>query len=140
MLVSLISRIVLSVALCLCAVMWLLWGFVPLSVLSRSLLTVLALMAGMAWAFRHRQTEGAAVPDDEFAGIDVHGPVILVCGDGVETMFAGQLLRRTSTGCWLLTGESGTLSAQVTRLLRHSPALAGQLSVVYCCQPDGQED
>ncbi|MDU3301863.1 MAG: hypothetical protein E7E83_10595, partial [Enterobacter ludwigii] len=134
------SRAARSVVLCFCAAMWLLWGFVPFSVLTRSLLTVLALMAGMACAFRHRQTEGAAVPDDELAGIDVHGPVVLVCGDGVEAMFAGQLLRRTSTGCWLLTGESGALSAQVTRLLRHSPALAGQLSVVYCCQPDGQED
>ncbi|EKS6645455.1 OmpA family protein [Enterobacter hormaechei] len=138
--VLLISRMALSAALCFCSAMWLLWGFVPLSVLSRSLLTVLTMMAGMGWAFRHRQTAEAAVPDDEFAGIDVHGPVVLVCGDGVEAMFAGQSLRRTSTGCWLLAGAPGTLSAQVSRLLRHSPALAGRLSVVYCCQPDGQED
>ncbi|MGJ3448872.1 OmpA family protein, partial [Enterobacter sp. PTB] len=116
------------------------WGFVPLSVLSRCLLTVLALMVGMGWAFRHRRAQGTAVPDDEFAGIDVHGPVVLVCGDGVEAMFAGQSLRRTSGGCWLLCGEPGALSAQVTRLLRHLPALAGQLSVVYCCKPDSQED
>jgi len=140
MLVSLISRIVLSVALCLCAVMWLLWGFVPLSVLSCSLLTVLVLMVGMGWAFLHRRASGPMVPDDEFAGIDVHGPVVLVCGDGAEAMFAGQSLRRTSSGCWLLCGDPGALSARVSRLLRHSPALAGRLSVVYCSQPDGQED
>ncbi|WP_149330622.1 OmpA family protein [Citrobacter braakii] len=138
--VSLISRMALSVALCFCAAMWLLWGFVPLSVLSRCLLTVLALMVGMGWAFRHRRAQGTAAPDDEFAGMDVHGPVVLVCGDGVEAMFAGQSLRRTSGGCWLLCGEPGALSAQVTRLLRHSPAQAGQLSVVYCCQPDEQEN
>ncbi|ENX4473346.1 OmpA family protein [Enterobacter roggenkampii] len=138
--VSLISRMALSAALCFCAAMWLLWGFVPLSVLSRSLLTVLVLMVGMGWAFLHRRESGPTVPDDEFAGIDVHGPVVLVCGDGGEAMFAGQSLRRTSSGCWLLCGAPGALSARVSRLLRHSPALAGRLSVMYCCQPDRQED
>lgn len=138
--VLMMSRTARFVVLCFCAAMWLLWGFAPFSVLSRILLTVLTLMAGMGWAFRHRLTTEAAVSDDEFAGIDVHGPMVLVCGDGAEAMFAGQSLRRTSGGCWLLAGEPGTLSAQVSRLLRHSPALAGRLSVVYCCQLDGQED
>lgn len=138
--ISLTSRAGLSVVVCFFAAMWLLWGFVPFSVLSRSLLTTLTLMVGVGWGLYHRRLPGESVSDEAFVGIDVHGPVALVCGDGVDEMFAGQLLRKTSTGCWLLTGEPGALSVQVSRLLSHSPALSGRLSVVYCCQPDRRDD
>ena len=138
--ISLTSRAVLCVVLCFFAAMWLLWGFVPFSVLSRSLLTVLSLMVCVGWVLHRRRLSDEGVADEMLAGIDVHGPVALVCGDGADEMFAGQPLRKTSTGCWLLTGEPGALSAQVSRLLSHSPALAGRLSVVYCCKPDGQGD
>ncbi|WP_373224927.1 OmpA family protein [Enterobacter cloacae complex sp. ESBL7] len=138
--ISLTFRAVLFVSICFCAAMWLLWGFVPFSVLSRSLLTVLTLLVGMGWVLHRRRLSGESVSDEVYSGIDVHGPVALVCGDGAEEMFAGQLLRKTSTGCWLLTGEPGALSAQVSHLLSHSPALSGRLSVVYCCQPDGRDD
>lgn len=101
-------RAALPVVLCLAAVLWLVWGFLTWPVAGKVFLTLVALLvAGMLARLRYRQQQPVQLADE--AGIfppDSHtGPVLLVCGDVGDSMFAAGQTRGTAQGWYLrITG------------------------------------
>ncbi|EPB6468424.1 OmpA family protein [Cronobacter dublinensis] len=127
----------------LTALMWLLWSFIPFPLAIRGLITVVmvAVACQLVWTTRRgraRSSESATVaallPDS------LQGPVVLVCGDGLDALFPAQPVRHTAQGAWLRAGNAGELCALVRELQTHRPALTGQLAVMYCCLADKHND
>ncbi len=127
----------------LTALMWLLWSFIPFPLAIRGLITVVmvAVACQLVWTTRRgraRSSESATVaallPDS------LQGPVVLVCGDGLDALFPTQPVRHTAQGAWLRAGNAGELCALVRELQTHRPALTGQLAVMYCCLADKHND
>ncbi|GAA3897860.1 OmpA family protein [Gibbsiella dentisursi] len=136
-------RAALPVVLCLAAVLWLVWGFLTWPVAGKAFLTLVALLvAGMLARRRYRQQRPVQLADE--AGIfppDSHtGPVVLVCGDVDDAMFAGGPCRGTTQGWYLRVAELTGLTPFAERLLALTPTMAGQLTVMYRCLPDQHED
>ncbi|WP_320741270.1 OmpA family protein [Enterobacter sp. 166D1] len=136
-------RAALPVVLCLAAVLWLVWGFLTWPVGGKVFLTLVALLvAGMLARRRYRQQQPVQLADE--AGIfppDSHtGPVLLVCGDVGDSMFAAGQTRGTAQGGYLRVTELTGLTPFAERLLARTPTMAGQLAVMYRCLPDQHED
>lgn len=136
-------RAALPVVLCLAAVLWLVWGFLTWPVAGKAFLTLVALLvAGMLARRRYRQQRPVQLADE--AGIfppDSHtGPVLLVCGDVDDSMFAAGQTRGTAQGWYLRITELTGLTPFAERLLARTPTMAGQLAVMYRCLPDQHED
>jgi len=124
--------------------LWLLWYFIPVGTVFKGLITlVLVILAGaLIWKnCRRRDTQtGEDVSTVELPLLDTQGPVVLVCGDGLDALFQGQPLRKTAQGWWLRTGEVDLLTDVVRSIQTQFPRQAGQLSVMYVCQPDKNQD
>ncbi|MEH4746434.1 OmpA family protein [Enterobacter asburiae] len=136
-------RAALPVVLCLAAVLWLVWGFLTWPVAGKVFLTLVALLvAGMLARLRYRQQQPVQLADE--AGIfppDSHtGPVLLVCGDVGDSMFAAGQTRGTAQGWYLRITELTGLTPYAERLLARTPTMAGQLAVMYRCLPGQHED
>lgn len=136
-------RAALPVVLCLAAVLWLVWGFLTWPVAGKVFLTLVALLvAGMLARRRYRQQQPVQLADE--AGIfppDSHtGPVVLVCGDVDDNMFAAGQTRGTAQGWYRRITELTGLTPFTERLLARTPTMAGQLAVMYRCLPDQHED
>jgi len=69
-----------------------------------------------------------------------HSPVVLVCGDGLDDLFAGQSLRKTGQGCWLRVDDVDALTDTVRAIQAQRPRQLGQLSIMYACLPDRHQD
>ncbi len=136
-------RAMLPVLLCLAAVIWLSWGFLNLSVVFHIGLTLLNSAVSL-WLIRRRYCRQHPVSDTDSEGIfppsGFTGPVLLVCGDMSDNLFADGPCRTTAQGCWLQVGDTDKLSAFVDRLLSSEPLMAGQLVVMFRCQPDRHVD
>lgn len=99
-----VVRAALPVVLCLAAVLWLVWGFLTWPVAGKAILTlVVLLVAGILARRRYRQHRPVQLADE--AGIfppESHtGPVVLVCGDVDDNMFAAGHTRGTAQGWYL---------------------------------------
>ncbi|EMD9271881.1 OmpA family protein [Cronobacter malonaticus] len=127
----------------LTALLWLLWGFVPLATAIKWLITagMLAVVCRTLWIMRQRNIplpEAAAVID---LLADTHqGPIVLVCGDGMDELFPTQPVRHTAQGCWLRVGNASELETMVRMVQTHRSALTGQLAVMYRCLVDKHQD
>ncbi|WP_314138404.1 OmpA family protein [Buttiauxella noackiae] len=125
------------------ALLWLLWSFLPVAVgLKVAGTLLLVLLAGwLMWRVCRRRADVlsgmsvAALPE-----LDSQGPIVLVCGDGLDTLFPEQPLRKTAQGCWLRVGDVAALADVIRAIQTQSPRLVGQLSVMYHCLPDGHQD
>ncbi|VEB98115.1 Outer membrane porin F precursor [Cedecea lapagei] len=138
-----LARAVLPVLLCLIAVSWLVQGFLAWSVAGKSVLTLLALLlSAVLIRRRYRQKRPAPQADDaDHFPPDSHtGPVVLVCGDVDDAMFAAGPSRGTVQGWYLRVAELTGLTPFAERLLARTPTMAGQLTVMYRCLPDLHED
>lgn len=138
-----VVRAALPVVLCLAAVLWLVWGFLTWLVAGKAILTlVVLLVAGMLACRRYRQQQPVQLADE--AGIfppDSHtGPVVLVCGDVGDSMFAAGQTRGTAQGWYIRVTELAGLTPFAERLLARTPTMAGQLTVMFRCLPDQHED
>jgi outer membrane protein OmpA-like peptidoglycan-associated protein len=141
---SVMVSVVLHVLTGAVALLWLLWYFVPTGNVFKGLATLLIviLAGGLVWKNcrrRDTQTDGA-VSTVELPLLDTQGPVVLVCGDGLDTIFQGQPLRKTAQGWWLRAGNVGQLTDVVRSIQLQFPRQTGQLSVMYVCQPDKHQD
>ncbi|TKI03969.1 OmpA family protein [Martelella alba] len=124
--------------ICLVAVLWLVWGYLRLSVILKGALTVLSVIAALLRIDRHdrrrfpasRQAEVGIYPPANFSG-----PVLLVCGDISDDLFIKSACRTTARGCYLRVGPAERLSAFAGRLLARDPRMAGQLVVMCRCLP-----
>ncbi len=124
--------------------LWLLWYFIPIESVFKSLTTLLIifLASGLVWKNRqqlNRQT-GDGVSTVELPLLNNQGPIVLVCGDKLDEMFQGQPLRKTAQGWWLRAGEVDRLAEVVRSIQAQFPLQTGQLSVMYVCQPDLYQD
>lgn len=141
---SVILSVVLHTLAGFAALLWLLWYFMPVSNVFKSLATLmLAMLAGwLVWKnyrYRVQQTNGSDA-FIELPLLDTQGPVVLVCGDALETIFQGQPLRKTAQGLWLHAGEVGELTDMVRSIQVQQPRQIGQLSVMYVCLADQHQD
>ncbi|MBS6367229.1 MAG: OmpA family protein, partial [Clostridiales bacterium] len=137
------ARAAFPVLVCLIAVQWLVWGFLTWGVAGKSLLTLAALLvSGWVIRQRYRRLQPAQQVDDasDFPPEDHTGPVVLVCGDVDDNMFALGSFRRTTQGWYLRVAELSELMPLATRLLARTPVMAGQLSVMYRSLPDRHDD
>lgn len=124
--------------------LWLLWYFIPVGNVFKGLTTLLMIIfaGGLLWRNCRRrdiQTDGAVLAV-ELPLLDTQGPVVLVCGDGLDEIFQGQPLRKTAQGWWLRTGGVDRLTDVVRSIQTQFPRQTGQLSVMYVCQPDRHQD
>ena len=133
----------LPALLFLTAVLWLVWGFLPWPVTGKSALTLLVLLVCAVLIHRRyrqkwpvQQTGGA----EHFPPENHTGPVVLVCGDVDDAMFAAGPGRGTAEGWYLRIAELTGVTPFAERLLARTPMMAGQLTVMYRCLPDQHED
>ncbi|ABP61577.1 hypothetical protein [Enterobacter sp. 638] len=68
------------------------------------------------------------------------GPVVMVCGDVDDDMFARGPGRGTAEGWFLRISNPPELTILAGELLARSPTMAGQLAVMFRCLPDRHED
>lgn len=123
--------------------LWLLWYFFPIPTWAKGLLTLVLVMVACGQARlrcrRHQATEGnVAAPDLPL--LEHQSPVVLVCGDGLDALFAAQPLRKTGQGCWLHVADVGALTEVVRNLRIQQPQRLGQLSIMYACLPDQHQN
>ncbi|TNV23016.1 OmpA family protein [Buttiauxella sp. B2] len=142
---SVIGSIILHVLVSAAALLWLLWYFIPVGPVLKGMVTVLvvALAAWLTWKSCRRQDSGAEKGAQSFAELpppDTQGPIVLVCGDGLDALFQDQTLRKTAQGCWLRVGDVARLPEVVRQILAQQPRQTGQLSVMYICLPDQHRD
>ncbi|XTZ36966.1 OmpA family protein [Salmonella enterica] len=137
---SIIASLVLHILAGTIAVLGLLWCFVPGGNLIKGLATLVVVFFAcrLMWTGGHRLS---AMPDSatlaaELPAMDTQSPVVLVCGDNMETLFLGKILRKTSQGWWLRIDDVDQLAESVRDIQEQQPSLAGQLAVMYVCCPD----
>lgn len=138
-----VVRAALPVVLCLAAVLWLVWGFLTWPVAGKAFLTLVALLVvSMLARRRYRQQRPVQLADEaEIFPPDSHtGPLVLVCGDVDDNMFAAGQARGTAQGWYLRITELTGLTPFAERLLAHTPTMAGQLTVMYRCLLDQHDD
>lgn len=137
------ARAVFPVLLCLVAVFWLVWGFMVWPVSGKSLLTLLSvLIAGEIIRRRCLCRQPARLTGDKegFPPEGHTGPVVMVCGDVDDEMFASGPGRGTAEGWFLRVTSLAELITLAGELLTHTPTMAGQLCVMFRCLPDRHED
>ncbi|MGC6098908.1 OmpA family protein [Enterobacter quasiroggenkampii] len=138
-----LARAAVPVLLCLTAVLWLLWGFLTWPVAGKSVLTLLLLLTSTALIRRrYRQRQPAQQIDEagNFPPESHTGPVVLVCGDVDDAIFAASSCRGTAQGWYIRITELVGLTPFAERLLARTPTMAGQLAVMFRCLPDQHED
>ncbi|QBC01238.1 OmpA family protein [Enterobacter cloacae] len=140
---SALLQAVFPVLMCLAAALWVIWGFLNVSVLFKSALTlggiILALLV-MRRRYRRQQPAGKQADEGVYPPSGFTGPVLLVCGDLSEHLFTEGGCRTTAQGCYLKVGATDQLSKFADRLLAREPRMAGQLVVMFRCLPDLHED
>ncbi|MBS0878499.1 MULTISPECIES: OmpA family protein [unclassified Tatumella] len=136
-------RAALPVLLCLVAVLWLVWGFIPWPVTGKLVLTLVVLLISAVLIRQGYRQKCPVVQADEaghFPPESHTGPVVLICGDVDGAIFAGGPCRGTAQGWYLRIAELTGLTSFAECLLARTPAMAGQLAVMYRCLPDQHED
>ncbi|POU77189.1 hypothetical protein C3387_01365 [Leclercia sp. LSNIH6] len=139
-LVSLTFHVLVGVA----ALLWLLWGFIPVGTLFKGVIT-LCIAALAIWLVCLKSSTGKMIAEDEaflceLPVFDAGGPVVLVCGDELDALFSGQTMRKTAQGWWFRVNDVNRLSDVVRGIHEQQPRQLGQLSVMYSCQPDKHQD
>ncbi|HEY4437287.1 MAG TPA: OmpA family protein [Lelliottia sp.] len=140
---SALLRAAFPVLICLAAVLWLNWGFLNGSVLLKSVLTLVGIVVAVLLArrrYRRQQPSGQQAEAGVYPPSGFSGPVLLVCGDSDETLFAEGACRTTAQGCYLNVGSAEYLSKFADRLLAREPRMAGQLVVMFRLLPDLHAD
>lgn len=141
---SAITSVVVHTLIAVVAFLWLLWFFIPAGNLIKGLITLSGVMlaGGYLWKSRHWHGDhtGDSFCVSDFPLLETREPVVLVCGDSLDELFCGQQLRKTAQGWWLRVAKVSTLADVVRTILEQQPRQAGQLSVMYVCQPDSHQD
>jgi len=140
---SALLRAAFPVLICLAASLWLLWFFLAISSLLKGVLTLLVSLIALRVIYRRyhhafpakQQADHELDPPEGFSG-----PVLLVCGDVSDTMFASSPCRTVAHGCYLQVGSTAQLIHRANKLLAREPQMAGQLVVMFRCLPDSHQD
>ncbi|MGN8278494.1 OmpA family protein [Pseudomonas sp. SMN5] len=126
-------------------------AIVPLA-LSVRIVVALLVLSGAAWALlvlnrraADRRSQSQRVPEAALPPIAFRRPVVLVCGDGLDGLFAGiandlPALRLTDQGCYVRVPELSELPGVTEQLLALRPDWAAQLSVMFVVNPAQHSD
>ncbi|MFZ4833739.1 OmpA family protein [Rouxiella sp. Mn2063] len=140
---SVIVSSVLPLLASAAALLWLLWYFFPIPIWIKGIVTLVMVIAlcrlGGLDYYRRRPLSDTDQALD-FLSLDQLGPVVLVCGDGMDDLFPDKPLRKTAQGCWLRVGDLDALTAVIRNIQAHYPRQIGQLSIMYSCLPDRHQD
>ncbi len=137
------ARALFPVLLCLVAILWLVWGFLAWPASGKAFLTLLSvLVASEITRRRYLRRQPAQLTGDKegFPPEGHTGPVVMVCGDVDDGMFAPGPGRGTAEGWFLQVSSPAELSTLAGELLVRTPTMAGQLSVMFRCLPDRHDD
>jgi len=129
--------------LCLPAVLWLIWGFLAWPISGKVFLTLLSVLVAAVITRQRYLCRHAAQHTGEKEGFppeDYTGPIVMVCGDLDDDMFPAGPCRGTAEGWFLRISAPADLTVLAEELLARSPAMAGQLAVMFRCLPDRHED
>ncbi|WP_276850963.1 OmpA family protein [Enterobacter oligotrophicus] len=141
---SVIFPVALHTLVGVVTLLWLLWYFIPAGNVFKGLATlvivVLACWTVLKNCRREEPESDTIAATVDLPLLDNQGPVVLVCGDHLDALFQGHSLRKTAQGWWLRTGHISRLTDVVRSIQAQFPRQAGQLSVMYICQPDMHQD
>ncbi|ELX2480728.1 OmpA family protein [Salmonella enterica] len=141
---SVIIPVVLHSLVAVATLLWLLWYFIPTGNVFNGMTTLLILLLAGWYVFKNCRSEeptsDVTLPAAELPLPDARGPVVLVCGDGLDALFQEGPLRKTAQGWWLRAGDVNRLTDVVRSIQTQFPRQVGQLSVMYRCLPDHHQD
>ncbi|EJE6943414.1 OmpA family protein, partial [Salmonella enterica] len=141
---SVIIPVVLHALVAVATLLWLLWYFIPTGNVFNGMTTLLILLLAGWYVFKNCRSEeptsDVTLPAAELPLPDTRGPVVLVCGDGLDALFQEGPLRKTAQGWWLRAGDVNRLTDVVRSIQTQFPRQVGQLSVMYRCLPDHHQD
>jgi outer membrane protein OmpA-like peptidoglycan-associated protein len=100
----------------------------------------LVCLGGLWLAGRKSKLESQTFDFDNLPPESYRLPVVLVCGDALPALFAADALHQSPQGCWLRVNEITSLRPFTQQLLAQRPEWARQLSVMFCVNPQQQED
>ncbi|EHB2444035.1 OmpA family protein [Salmonella enterica] len=141
---SVIIPVALHALVAVATLLWLLWYFIPTGNVFNGMTTLLILLLAGWYVFKNCRSEeptsDVTLPAAELPLPDARGPVVLVCGDGLDALFQEGPLRKTAQGWWLRAGDVNRLTDLVRSIQTQFPRQVGQLSVMYRCLPDHHQD
>ncbi|WP_156292776.1 OmpA family protein [Serratia oryzae] len=117
--------------------------FLPFSPLIRWAAFLLVVVTCGFGLWRAGRQPEVALADSRFNGLPADTtrlPVVLVCGDGLASLFGTETLRQSAQGYWLRVDDSSQLRQCVRQLLWQRPAWAAQLAVMVSVNPQQQTD
>lgn len=117
--------------------------FLPFSAWVRGLAFLLVLVVCMLGLWRTGRPSGEPLTDGRFEGLppdNTRLPVVLVCGDGLASLFGADTLHQSTYGCWLRVDDASTLRQCAQQLLWQRPTWASQLAVMVSVNPQQQRD
>ncbi|MEN3752181.1 OmpA family protein [Mangrovibacter sp. SLW1] len=123
-------------------VLWLILGFWPLAVASKSVFSLLVVLVcgTMVWrqAGKHRllATRVQGTRQEHLPPEDYQGAVILVCGDNTALFAPDSWQRETCHGWYLRVEDAPQLPLLVQLLNQYRPALVPQLSILLATFPE----
>ncbi|WP_145598733.1 OmpA family protein [Yersinia alsatica] len=92
---------------------------------------------------RARRQPNRALSEPLFSGLPPENhrlPVVLVCGDGLVSLFGSERIQQTAQGCWLRVDEINNLQLFTRQLLWQRPEWAAQLAVMVVVNPQQRDD
>lgn len=140
---SALLRAIFPVLICLASMLWLIYGFLNVSVWLKGGLTIATCIAALSMASRRYRRQHPAKAQEEngiYPPEGFTGPVLLVCGDLSDGLFSDGPCRTTAQGCYLQVGAPESLRTFADRLLVNEPRMAGQLVVMFRVLLDMHED
>ncbi|MDF7681441.1 OmpA family protein [Enterobacteriaceae bacterium ESL0689] len=141
---SAIISLALHAVVAVATLLWLLWYFIPTGNVFKGLTTLLILLLAGWIVFKNGRRDEPASPAtvtaDALPLLDTEGPVVLVCGDMLDTLFPESPWRKTAQGGWLRADDVSRLTDVVRSIQKQFPRQVGQLSVMYRCLPDQHQD
>ncbi|HEY0208550.1 OmpA family protein [Acerihabitans sp.] len=117
--------------------------FLPFSPTVRWLAFLLVVMACVIGTWRTRRkpdTEFTGGLPGELPGESYRLPVVLVCGDDLESLFGNSTVLQTAAGCWLRIADSRSLHQSTRQILWQRPEWANQLAIMLVANPQQQGD
>jgi len=136
-----VSRYALTL-LTLTLSLWLVTGFVPVSVTTKVMLSLLSLLVagGLLWRqWQHRPSAGEArtqLTDDVLPPDTFTGAMILVAGDTASLFSAEHSFRETAQGWYLRAGTPEQLPRLAEQLAETRPALLPRVAVLLAIIPE----